>query len=115
MKRLTGIVFIFMSFAVIGASESLIDYFNIFKDKEHVDLLNLEQKDKLLVIRKQYFKDLQILQEKSRELRKQANQYMIKNNEKEYEKIHDRMNNLKLEKKLLKEGYRKKIDEILKK
>ena len=39
---------------------------------------------------------------------------MMKNDEEKYEEIHDRMNELKFEKKIIKENYNKRIDEILK-
>lgn len=116
MKRMASIVFIFMSCVVAGKSSdsSISDFFNIFRDKEHIELLDAERKDKLLLLRRKYFNDLQVLQEKSRELRKQANEYMIDNQELKYEEVHKEINKVKLEKKLLKENYRKKIDEILK-
>lgn len=38
---------------------------------------------------------------------------MMKNDEEKYEEIHDRMNELKIEKKIIKENYSRKIDEVL--
>ena len=74
MKRLTGVIFIFISCTIVGkSSESILDYFNIFRDKEHIELLSTKQKDQLLFVRRQYFKELQILQEELKNLRKKAN------------------------------------------
>ena len=83
-------------------------------ERKRIESLTTEQKDELLILRKEYFSELQEIQEEEKKLRKEANQYMMKNDEEKYEEIHDRMNELKIEKKIIKENYNKRIDEILK-
>lgn len=116
MKKLTGIIFIVISCVIVGkSSDSILEFFKDCKDKECIDLLDIEKKEKLLFLRRQYFSELRVLQEMSRELRKQANEYMVKNNESEYEKVYKKINMLKVQKKMLKEDYRKQIDQVLNK
>lgn len=115
MKKIILMAFVLTSCAVSARhnDHTLTDPLKEFREKRSIESLTAEQKDELLILRKEYFSELQSIQEEEKKLRKEANQYMMKNEEKKYEEIHDRMNELKLEKKIIKENYSKKIDEVL--
>lgn len=116
MKKIILMAFVLTSCAVSGRhnDHTLTDSLKEFREKKSIESLTTEQKDELLILRKEYFSELQDIQEEEKKLRKEANQYMMKNDEEKYEEIHDRMNELKFEKKIIKENYNKRIDEILK-
>lgn len=116
MKKIILMAFVLISCAVSGRhnGHTLTDPLKEFREKKSIESLTTEQKDELLILRKEYFSELQDIQEEEKKLRKEANQYMMKNDEEKYEEIHDRMNELKFEKKIIKENYNKRIDEILK-
>lgn len=82
-------------------------------NEPHIEYLSAEQKEKLLSIRREYFTQLKDVQIQFRELRKEANLCMMNNDEIKYEKIHDKMNELKLHREQIKENYRKKIEKVL--
>ena len=115
MKRLIFIVFISLTYILFasGDNTNFIDSFKDFDDKEEIELFTAEEKDKLLILRREYFIEIKKIQEKGKELRKEANECMIKNDEKRYEEIHDKMNELKFQREKAKENYRKKVKEIL--
>ena len=115
MKKIILMAFVLISCAVSGRhnDHTLTDPLKEFREKKSIESLTTEQKDELLILRKEYFSELQDIQEEEKKLRKEANQYMMKNDEEKYEEIHDRMNELKVEKKIIKENYSRKIDEVL--
>ncbi len=82
-------------------------------NEPHIEYLSAEQKEKLLSIRREYFTQLKDVQIQFRELRKEANLCMMNNDEIKYEKIHDKMNELKLHREQIKENYRRKIEKVL--
>ena len=115
MKKLILMFFVLIS-CLANANDdenSSMDLLKNFKDKKNIEFLTSEQKDELLILRKEYFSELQDIQEEEKKLRKVANEYMMKNEEGKYEEIHDKMNSLKIKKEIIKENYRKKIEEIL--
>ena len=115
MKKLILMFFVLIS-CLANANDnenSSMDLLKNFKDKKNIEFLTSEQKDELLILRKEYFSKLQVIQEEEKKLRKVANEYMMKNEEGKYEEIHDKMNSLKIKKEIIKENYRKKIEEIL--
>ncbi len=85
------------------------------KKAEYIENLSTEQKEKLLSLKREYFSELKDIQIKFKELRKEANHCMMNNDETKYEKIHDEMNKLKLERELLKQSYRVKVEKVLNK
>lgn len=117
MKKIVVVLFIVlvnMLFATTNEYAYVSDPLRELKEKGQLDSLTTEQKEKVLILKKEYFLELKEIQEKSKDLRNEANESMINNDEKRYEEIHDKMNELKLQKELVKENYRKKIKEILK-
>lgn len=110
MKKLMVMVFIIISAAALGKHD---DHNLPFKEGKNMEALSPEQRDKLLLLRREYFSELKKIQEKFKELRKEANYCMMNNDENRYEKIHDKMNELKIEREKIKASYRKKIDEIM--
>ena len=116
MKKIILMAFVLTSCAVSGRhnDHTLTDPLKDFREKKSIEYLTADQKDKLLILRREYFRELKDIQEKVRELRKEANECMMNNDEKRYEEIHDVMNELKLKRELVKENYREQIDEILK-
>lgn len=115
MKKLILMVFVLISYLANANNDenSSMDLLKNFKDKKNIEFLTSEQKDELLILRKEYFSKLQVIQEEEKKLRKVANEYMMKNEEGKYEETHDKMNSLKIKKEIIKENYRKKIEEIL--
>lgn len=115
MKKLILMVFVLISYLANANNDenSSMDLLKNFKDKKNIEFLTSEQKDELLILRKEYFSKLQVIQEEEKKLRKVANEYMMKNEEEKYEETHDKMNSLKIKKEIIKENYRKKIEEIL--
>ncbi len=117
MKKIVVIIFIMLINILFATT---IEYVYVFdplidlKEKGKLDSLSIEQKEKILILKKEYFLELKEIQEKVKDLRTEANESMINNDEKKYEEIHDKMNELKLKKELVKENYKKKIKEILK-
>lgn len=116
MKKLIFAAFIFTACTIFAKHNeyTLTDPLKDFREKKSIEYLTADQKDKLLILRREYFRELKDIQEKVRELRKEANECMMNNDEKRYEEIHDVMNELKLKRELVKENYREQIDEILK-
>lgn len=117
MKKLIIIVFIFMIYG-LSAKDSdgfLSDFFRETGEKKSVESLTIEEKNELLILRQDYFQELKDIQENMKNLRKEANECMVNNDEKRYEEIHDKMNELKLKRELVKENHKKKVNEILKK
>lgn len=115
MKKIIFVFFILMSLSVNARHNdyTLTDPLKDFRERKTIEALTTEQKDELLILRKEYFSELQDIQEEEKKLRKKANEYMMKNDEEKYEEVHDRMNELKFEKKFIKEEYSRKIDEVL--
>ncbi|WP_300356385.1 hypothetical protein [Fusobacterium sp.] len=117
MKKIVVLLFVMLVnilFATTNEYAYVSDPLRELKEKGQLDSLTTEQKEKVLVLKKEYFLELKEIQEKVKDLRNEANESMINNDEKKYEEIHDKMNELKLKKELAKENYRKKIKEILK-
>lgn len=114
MKKLI-LLFSFISFLTYGNSNLNKDneIFKKLNNEKEIETLTSTQKEKLLNLRKEYFSELKEIQIRFKNLRKEANHYMLNNDEKGYEEIHDKMNELKFEREYLKENYRKKIAEIL--
>ena len=112
MKKLIFAAFIFTACTIFAKHNeyTLTDPLKDFREKKSIEYLTADQKDKLLILRREYFRELKDIQEKVRELRKEANECMMNNDEKRYEEIHDVMNELKLKRELVKENYREQID-----
>lgn len=119
IKNLISILFLLFSFMTLSTTA-----FAKHGDKNHSCLeekcsvtenLSQEQKEKLLAIRREYFTELREIQEKFKSLRKEANHCMMNNDETRYEEVHDKMNELKLEREHIKQTYKRKINKILQK
>ncbi len=117
MKKLTIMLFIIISSVVMGKhnDHSLTDPLKNFREKKNIEALSPEQKDQLLILRGEYFAELKEIQENFRKLRKEANHCMMNNDEKKYEEVHDKMNELKIKREKIKQIYIKKINDVLKK
>lgn len=116
MKKIIFTVFLLLSFTLFAKHNKDEDIFSGDKEKhvhEYMENLSSEQKEKLLAIRHEYFTQLKDIQEKFRELRKEANHCMMNNNEMRYEEIHDKMNELKMQREEIKQNYKLKIGKIL--
>lgn len=113
MKKIITGIFLLLSFTAAAKDEN--KHMSKHEQYEQIENLSPEQKEKLLAIRREYFSELKVVQLRFRELRKEANHCMMNNDEIRYEKIHDEMNELKLQREKLKISYRKKINAILEK
>lgn len=110
MKKIITAAFILLSLTAAAEKES-----HHSKKAEYIENLSTEQKEKLLSLKREYFSELKDIQIRFKELRKEANHCMMNNDETKYEKIHDEMNKLKLEREMLKQSYRVKIEKVLNK
>ena len=116
MKKIIFAIFLLLSVAVSAKNNSDENCSPNEREKrmhEHLENLSPEQKEKLLAIRREYFSELKIVQEKFRELRKEANHCMMNNDEVKYEEIHDKMNELKMQREQIKQSYKTKINKVI--